>query len=266
MVDLNMGGLAQVSVAGGSTVLVSADQAENLILQLIGTITANIVVQLPANGGFWIIDNQAAGSFTITVKTTAASSTGALVPQGTKVMVYSDGTNINGLGVQVIYTGTGLTGGPVTQNGTISLAPITSATLLGNSSNTTTAPTPTTLSAMLDASFGNSQGLLLYRGNGSWLALAPGANGQVLQTSGPAASPVWASIAGIPATGVIADLAGTSFSAGDMIYYNGLNMVRLPAGTAGQVLSESASKVPFWKTLGPTGIVPDFMFQNMGIR
>jgi hypothetical protein len=265
-VDLNLGGVASVPVAGNVDVTVSASQVQNLVLQLVGTLTGNINLFFPANGGFWIVDNESAGSYTITAKTVSATSTSVVVPQGSQVVVYSDGTNLHGVGVQVIYTGTGLTGGPIVQNGTISLAPISTATMLANVSGATTAPTPTTMSQMLDASIGTAQGNLLYRNASGWVALPAGANGQVLQTSGAAANPIWTSLAALPATGVLADLANTAFAKGDMIYYNGTNMVRVAAGTYGQVMSEGANSTPTWKTQTASGIVPDFMFQNLGIR
>jgi hypothetical protein len=267
MVDLNLGGVTQIAVAGSTDVTVTTSQAQNLVLQLVGTITANINVYVPAEGSFYIIDNQSAGSFSITVKSEALTSTGVVIPSGAQLMVYCDGTNIHGLGVQLINTGTGLTGGPITQSGTISLAPIASPALLANVSGASAAPVPTTVSALLDAAIGTTRGALIVRGASSWGIFSPGVNGQVLQTSGAGADPIWATLSAIPATGVLADLASTTFYPGDMIYYSSTgHMVRLPAGTVGQVLMENGSLVPTWSNISPSGIVPDYIFQTMGIR
>jgi len=41
---------------------------------------------------------------------------------------------------------------------------------------------------------GSTQGMILFRGSSAWQALAPGTAGQVFQTSGAGADPVWASL------------------------------------------------------------------------
>jgi hypothetical protein len=51
--------------------------------------------------------------------------------------------------------------------------------------------TPTSLTAIIDASIGNTQGNILYRNASSWVVLAPGVNGQLLQSLGPAANIQW---------------------------------------------------------------------------
>ena len=51
-------------------------------------------------------------------------------------------------------------------------------------------------SAMLDAQFGSTQGMTLYRGASGWAALGPGTSGQFLKTQGAAANPIWATPAG----------------------------------------------------------------------
>lgn len=94
--------------------------------------------------------------------------------------------------VTSVGTGTGLTGGPITTSGTISLAAIANNTSLANISGGSAAPTPTTLTAFIDSAIGNTQGNLLYRNASSWVVLAPGTSGQFLQTAGAAANPLWA--------------------------------------------------------------------------
>jgi hypothetical protein len=46
---------------------------------------------------------------------------------------------------------------------------------------------------------------------------------------------------------VLADIAGLSLSAGDLLYYDGANVVNLGAGTEGQFLRQGASSTPEWK-------------------
>lgn len=71
--------------------------------------------------------------------------------------------------VTSVATGTGLTGGPVTTTGTISLASIASDTMLANATGSSAAPSPTTISAFLDAAFGSpGQGSIISRGASLW--------------------------------------------------------------------------------------------------
>lgn len=69
--------------------------AQNLRLLLQGAPSVNLTVYIPATiSGFWIIDDQTIGSATITVKTTAVSSTGITSVRDKTLIVISDGTNI----------------------------------------------------------------------------------------------------------------------------------------------------------------------------
>lgn len=266
LVDANLGGFTQVSCAGSSGVPVTGQQAQNLILQLTGTITANIQVLMPAQGGFWIIDNETTGSFTITVVTQALGSTGVVVPSMTQLLLYSDGTNMHSTGLQAVNGGAGIVATTTNGISTVSLAPIPNNTLLANTSGGALAPSATTLSALIDAGQGSAVGSILYRAASGWTTLPSGTNGQVLQTLGLTGPPAWISLAILPTTGVINDLATTTFFAGDMLYYDGAHMVALPPGAQGQVLTQGAGNTPGWASISPSGIVPDFLLQNYGIR
>ena len=101
-----------------------------------------------------------------------------------------------------IGTGTGLTGGPITTTGTISFASVSASTLLANISGISAAPTPQTLTAVLDALIDNTQGDILYRNGTVWTYLSPGTAGTFLQTGGPAANPVWAADSGGTVTSI----------------------------------------------------------------
>jgi len=91
-----------------------------------------------------------------------------------------------------VGTGTGLTGGPITGSGVISFADVSTLTVLANITGGTAPPIPNTLSDILDATFDNSQGDILYRGASGWTYLAPSTAGYFLKTGGPAADPTWA--------------------------------------------------------------------------
>lgn len=93
--------------------------------------------------------------------------------------------------VTEIDTGTGLTGGPITGSGAVSLATVADGSLLANLSGGTLAPGATTLSALLDYVLGNTQGSIIYRGASIWADLTPGTAGQILETGGASANPSW---------------------------------------------------------------------------
>lgn len=94
--------------------------------------------------------------------------------------------------VTSVGTGTGLTGGTITTTGTISLATVIDGALLANISGATAAPSPNTLSAVMDHVLGNLQGSVIFRGATEWQVLPPpeGAN-YFLMSQGSAADVVW---------------------------------------------------------------------------
>jgi len=67
---------------------------QNLRINLIGVLTFGITVYLQRIPGFWIFSNNTAGSFPITVSTTASSGTSVIIPQGYSSVLFSDGTNV----------------------------------------------------------------------------------------------------------------------------------------------------------------------------
>jgi len=114
------------SVAGSSDVTLTATEAAYSIINFTGALTGAINVIVPANVNEWLMYNNTTGAYTLTVKT--ASGSGVAITQGTRRLLYCDGTNVNfsdsvGTGtVTSVATGTGLSGGPITGSGTISLA------------------------------------------------------------------------------------------------------------------------------------------------
>ena len=98
--------------------------------------------------------------------------------------------------VTSITAGTGLSGGTVTTTGTFSLATIPTLDVLANTTGGTAAPAGVTLSALIDAAIGSTQGDLLYRDSAAWQVLAPGTSGYVLASQGAAANPHWIAAGG----------------------------------------------------------------------
>jgi len=87
-IDNNLGGTLTLSVAGNSNVTLTSAQAQNLIYDFTGVLTGNINVVFPAQGGFYYVNNQTTGSFTLTIK--ATTSTGIVVPQGNSALIIVD--------------------------------------------------------------------------------------------------------------------------------------------------------------------------------
>jgi hypothetical protein len=115
------------SVAGSSNVTLSSTEYSSTVQEFTGLLTGNISVIEPTAVALYYITNSTTGAYTLTVKT--AAGTGVAVDQGTRAILYCDGTNVvlaqTGAGagtVTSVATGTGLTGGPVTTTGTIALA------------------------------------------------------------------------------------------------------------------------------------------------
>lgn len=113
----------------------------------------------------------------------------------------------------IIAAGTGLTGGgDLTTNRTISLAAIANGTILSNISGVSAAPTANSLSDVMDEAIGPTQGQIAYRSASGWVALDPGISGQVFSTQGPAANPIWRTVAG---AGTVTSVAtGTGLTGG----------------------------------------------------
>jgi hypothetical protein len=114
------------SVAGSSDVTLTAAEASNVLQEYTGILTGNINVIVPSSVGIYHIYNATTGSFSLTVKT--AAGTGVVVAQSARQILDCDGTNVSAAytaaagSVTSVATGTGLTGGPITSTGTISLA------------------------------------------------------------------------------------------------------------------------------------------------
>lgn len=128
---------------------------------------------------------------------------------------------VSGVGTVVqVDTGTGLTGGPITVSGTVSIASngVTYALmqqvsannrLLGNNSGAAGNVSELTASQALDM-IGTTRGSLLYRGASGWTILTPGTSGYLLSSSGAGADPAWAA----PAASVTNVATGSGLTGG----------------------------------------------------
>lgn len=174
--------------------------------------------------------------------------------------------------VTSVATGAGLTGGPITATGTVSLATIANLSLLANISGVVGAPSATTVSLLLDAAISATQGAVLYRSNTAWVALAPGTSGQFLATGGAAANPSWqnAPITGssTPNLRIVSNISGStavptgntltnildaivSSARGTLLMRSNSGWTGLAPGTSGQVLqSNGVAADPIWAVNG----------------
>ena len=91
-IDKALNGYLTQSVAGGIDVTITATNWNNRIIEFTGTITANINVIVPITTRLFAAYNNTTGAFSLTVKT--ASGTGITVPQGNRVILACDGTNV----------------------------------------------------------------------------------------------------------------------------------------------------------------------------
>ena len=150
-----------------------------------------------------------------------------------------------------VNTGTGLTGGPITSTGTIQLATAPARTILANNAGVAGTPTPTTESAILDGSFSNATGSLLYRAAGSWAALSIGTTGQVV-TTGSSGVPVWGASGAGSVTAVTAGsgLSAIGITSGVISSTGTISLAVVPGYT---VLANTSgtSRDPFAATISP---------------
>jgi len=156
IIDSALGGVLPLSAVGAvGTVNLSITQTQSLIINITGAMTGNAVYTLPLNsaatgivGGNWIVYNNTSGAFTVTFTPVAGGGTSVAIAQGTRSLIYSDGTNIAavtsaaGTSGQVIYNsaniltgssnltfnGTTLTANAATVTNTLAANAITSTT------------------------------------------------------------------------------------------------------------------------------------------
>lgn len=159
-----------VSIATGDTDVTlttnngSSDQARKAMLKFTGTLTANRNVIVPAVSKIYFIDNACSGSFSLIVKPSAG--TGVTVPNGTKTVVYCDGTNVVsainwlsaltlGTALPVASGGTGGTSQSAARTGlglgTMSTQDANNVAITGGSATGMTSVSATTITGTSDA-------------------------------------------------------------------------------------------------------------------
>lgn len=86
-----LGDQTSIGTTGGNTNLTN-EQELVAIIETTGTLVSNATITFSGRGGFWVISNLTTGSFTVTCL--VSGETGVVIPQGTRRVVYCDGTDI----------------------------------------------------------------------------------------------------------------------------------------------------------------------------
>lgn len=97
--DKILGGVHSEALSASNETL-SAAEAENLVIRCTGTLLANVTITTPGIG-FYIVDNQTTGNFTVTLQYTGGVGGTPVMPQGGVTLVVIDGTN----GVRIVLPG-----------------------------------------------------------------------------------------------------------------------------------------------------------------
>jgi hypothetical protein len=90
-VPLAFSGITVLALTSTTTTITLAQSAYPII-NLTGTLTANSTVIFPTYQGYWIVENNTTGAYTLTAKT--ASGTGVTLTQGQSTYIFCDGSSI----------------------------------------------------------------------------------------------------------------------------------------------------------------------------
>lgn len=83
---------ATITLASTSNVILSNSQASATLLELTGTLTTDVTIQVPNAFHSWIVHNGTTGNYTVTLQT--AAGTGVQVNQTFRAFIYCDAVNV----------------------------------------------------------------------------------------------------------------------------------------------------------------------------
>lgn len=121
IVDNNLGATTTKSLTNVNVTL-SSTESQSLMLVLNGALSGNVQITTSCIG-MTIIDNQCTGSYTVTFTNGVGSA--VTIANGSKYLIMIDATNgcrQVGAGVTSVATSFGLTGGTITNTGTLSIS------------------------------------------------------------------------------------------------------------------------------------------------
>jgi Chaperone of endosialidase len=171
IIDKAFGGTTTLNATGQSStpVNLTATQYQPLILNITGTLTANVTYTIPSGvGGQWIVANNTTGSYTTTIAS-LGGGTATAIGQGSITLIASDGTNIRQVGGNNIVgnlsvSGNITSGGSITASSSIST---TSAFFTGSTSQGT-------INADNSWLYLRGPGILFQNGSGSTISYIDG--------------------------------------------------------------------------------------------
>jgi hypothetical protein len=134
ILDAAFGNTTSVALTNTNVTLTSA-QCRAMQIRFTGTISANIIITVPAIGGRWTFTNATSGAYTVTIAS-AGAGTSVSILQGYSTLLFSDSTNI------VLADGGVLGGSPtftnLTVTGTATIATVASSTITSGGTLTVT--------------------------------------------------------------------------------------------------------------------------------
>ena len=196
-IDSTVRGYVAVSVAGTANVtLVSNtsttntsegadDQVHNKVIEFTGTLGASIHVFTDAVEGDYTLFNNTAGAYTLTFANTGHAANGVAITQGTKSIVYTDGSTIYDVGADLGAVGVD----SLTSTGNVNLLAASSLVLQDSSGGQFAAlkasATTTSYTLTLPAATGSADQVLITNGSGvlSFVDNSGGTSWQAVATS-----------------------------------------------------------------------------------
>ena len=232
-----------------------------LVLDITATLSAAGTVNVPAIQKPYIVMNNSVGGYAVTVKVTG--QTGVSVPNGAKVMLYNNGTDV---GAAVTYLTTLTLGSPLAvgsggtgiSSGTSGGVPYFSGTSTIASSGALAAN-----ALVVGGGAGSAPSTVTTGANViTALGVNVGSAGAVVVNGGALGTPSSGTLTnatGLPlSTGVTGTLSATNggtaqstYTTGDILYASATNTLsKLPVGTTGQVLTISAGVLAWGASSG----------------
>jgi len=243
IIDAAFGGVTVKNPTGVSgTVALVASEYQKLTIVFgtsitgVATLTANIIYTIPAGvGGSWIVYNNTTGAFTITIQQVSGGGTSIVVPQGSRSIIFSDGTNfaaLSGTGsdTQVLYNSSGaITGSAnLTFNGTTLTGNALTATNAVTAGTSIVAGTTITAGTTASDSLGNLRTVPPNAQTGAYVLALTDSGKYVSITTGGVT---------VPPSSTVAFVAGQTISiynnsSADQIITQGTGVTMKLAGTA----------------------------------
>tara|TARA_R110000765_G_scaffold292720_1_gene388280 strand:+ start:677 stop:2122 length:1446 start_codon:yes stop_codon:yes gene_type:complete len=97
LLEQAISGVETITITGNTTLTTNngqVDQSRNMVLEVVGSISSNASVFIPAQEKVYIIKNGTTGGFSINIQTTGPTGTIISIPNGKTAIVYSTSANV----------------------------------------------------------------------------------------------------------------------------------------------------------------------------